>query len=134
MTARSLKPSVVVTSGPESTVLASWALKVASGRRCSALGNTIPQAGSNTMRPWVVIQEKNPLIGMMRWAWVRNDSGEPSRSCGGTGGAGSTPGSKADRSRFGQVTFGEELDEVVQVVPSVGDSRRRVPWLCSHTR
>ena len=35
-------------------------------------------------------------------------------------------GGEADRSRFGHVTLGEELDELVQVVAAVGDRRLRI--------
>jgi hypothetical protein len=80
------------------------------------------------MRPWLVIQEKNPgeeplrpddalglgakrqrcavaLFVVEQVALVGLEGGE------------------ADRSRFGHVTLGEELDEVVQVVAAVGDCR-----------
>ena len=61
--ARSRSPSGDVTSGTASTLSASCALSVASGRRCSPLGNTTPIEGSKAIRRCEASQAKKPFTG-----------------------------------------------------------------------
>lgn len=76
--ARSRNPNTIEMSGKAMTVSASTPVRVASGSRRFARGNSNKTAGSAARIPRRVAHPKKTFTGISRWAWVRNESGAPS--------------------------------------------------------